>query len=835
VGFICPSSSPSDMDGYHASTLFRDRAHRQLISAQFLAIILTRLIPRAKELRSVVTCTIQLLRCSLFVAFALFGGLTSAAQGRKAGTGALLPLGSVFNSPPPNACASPYDQFYASEPGVYADWALCESGIPRQFYDYVGDFDLTPAAHAFGSGPISTVPGPLPDGESAAHVATATSWIASQDLPLNPHEGSIALWISADATPYPVTGLFLAPLGHSPVRISLGIAPGLRGETTPDLCFEAVYSTSSTAPLSLHRCHYLSDTWHRLVFTWKAPTHAEGLVALTLFVDGEAVAAGSAPAQIDNTLYVFRLFPGCCDTRRSMSLASVLIANQAWTPEQVRRDYQPDLPHIPSGGVLVTTRRLGIVHRDLLGVADFGQDISTPERRTALLTGLRAAGITTLRYAGGYGGIQADLVDWKTGAICPPLPGHPGASAHAFSDNNLDHFASSILGKMPLDVVYTVNYGTNPPACNAGGDPSSAAALVRHANNQQHLGIHHWEIGNELFSSATETDLHPDPNSGSSYAQYEPAFYRAIHADDPNAQIAVPVGGSTYGWQSGFDLPVLAHAVFDDIVWHNYPLIDPISDGSTLYYDRVAAHVHRVRGTLLKLRTELLASGHPPDAIWITEWDGEPGGNRWSRQTVGAAAPLFAASQLGEYMRAGVRLATWWTQGYPAICSSYNYDPTGNTAYSWYNCGAAALVYTGAVAARGEVPTGMRPGDLLPAARAFQLLSESDMVREGERSLATLTDPHGAPWLLAFAATHGAGVAVLLINRDRDQTHTVPIAIEGRTRGALVEQWSWGRAQYDRSRNGDWSAAPVHSTLGPWSRDCTATLPPWSIAVVIFE
>lgn len=771
--------------------------------------------------------------CGLAFGTARFQGTWCAAQDATAlssSANITLPSGSVFTPPSPNACSSPYDQFYADEPGVYADWALCESGSSRQYYDYAGDFDFTPAAHAFGSGVIEAAPGPLPNGETAAHVTTASSWIASQGLPLNSREGSLALWMSADTTPYAVTALFLAPPAADRSRLSLGIAPDAQA---PVLCFEATYATAPGPPLSLRKCGYPANTWHRLVLTWKALTPSSS--SLTLFIDGEKASTAAAPALLDSTLYRVRLFPGCCDTGRSMSLSQVLIANQAWTPVQVHRDVHPDLEPIPPGGVLVTDKPLGIVHRDILGVADRGQDISTPEMRSALLTGLRTAGITALRYAGGYGGIQADLTDWKTGAICSPLPNHPGATPRAFTANNLSHFAESILRVFPLDIVYTVNYGTNPPDCNAGGDPASAAALVRFANIQEHLAIHRWEIGNEVAAASTETDLHPDPHSGSSYVRYEPDFYHAIRAVDPDAQIAVPLGIGTYGWQSDFDLPVLALGAFDDVVWHNYPLLDPISDGSTLYYDRVAAHVHRVRGTLLKLQTELLGSNHPSDAIWITEWDGQPGGNRWSRQTVGAAAPLFVASQLGEYMRAGVRLATWWTQGYPAICSSLNYDTSGDTTYNWYNCGASALVYTGAVSSRGEVATGIRPGDLFPAARAFQLLSESGMVREGERSLDTLTDLRGASWLLGFAATHDRGYAVLLINRDRDQPHTVPIAIEDHSHGDRVERWTWGRQQYDRIRMGDWSASPVHSTAGPWRSTYTATLPPWSVTVLILE
>ena len=50
-----------------------------------------------------------------------------------------------------------------------------------------------------------------------------------------------------------------------------------------------------------------------------------------------------------------------------------------------------------------------------------------------------------------------------------------------------------------------------------------------------------------------------------------------------------------------------------------------------------------------------------------------------------------------------------------------------------------------------------------------------------------------------------------------------------------VQQWTYGRAQYDKIRQGDWSAAPVSSRHGPWSSDFTATLPPWSVNVFIFD
>jgi len=42
------------------------------------------------------------------------------------------------------------------------------------------------------------------------------------------------------------------------------------------------------------------------------------------------------------------------------------------------------------------------------------------------------------------------------------------------------------------------------------------------------------------------------------------------------------------------------------------------------------------------------------------------------------------------------------------------------------------------------------------------------------------------------------------------------------------------RGQYDRSRDGDWSAAPVQSTQGAWTNTYQATSPPWSVNVLVF-
>jgi hypothetical protein len=195
--------------------------------------------------------------------------------------------------------------------------------------------------------------------------------------------------------------------------------------------------------------------------------------------------------------------------------------------------------------------------------------------------------------------------------------------------------------------------------------------------------------------------------------------------------------------------------------------------------------------------------------------------------------PLFAAAQLAEYMQAGVQYATWWAQGMSNSCYQYYYDWTGESSYNWWDCGGPAPVYTGPLP--GELSIGLRAGDLTPVGRAFQLLSESGFVTEGEHMLQTQYDVTNAPWLMSYAASHGSSYALILINRDRDSSHIVPVKIAGQSSGSGVTQWTYGRAQYDPSQSGDWSTGPTTSSLGPWNGDFQAALPAWSVNVFIFE
>jgi hypothetical protein len=739
--------------------------------------------------------------------------------------------------PPPNACQSGYDDYYKTEPGVYAYWALCEAGANPALYDYLGEYDFDSAHCAWGNGTLTGgLPGPVKDGETALETSAASKGSkVAQNLPINRNAGTIALWINSKTVPgngFVTVPFSIAAYGaHSTISAMVTAAKG-------QLCFGGAWQNSASTSFTsitngnisdpAAKCGFAADTWHRLVLTW-----TEG--QFNIYIDGVIADSKSYSGTLDNVIYIYQLFP--VNNGITADIAKIAISNQAWSTTQVALDYWPTLPALTDGGVHVAYQYLGTIHRDVLGFADNNADLSSSTSISALKQGLQAAGVTSVRYANGFGGISADWEDWHAGSTlaCTSTVGKTQSAQNTSSKNNLDNYMANVAQPLKLHVGFTVNYATNPPLCNAPGDPvRNGADLVTYANKVKRYGVKYWEIGNEQYSPDTESDNHPNPNTGASYAEYEPAFYNAMKSVDPSISIAVPVAVGNFNWLNAWSLPVLAGASYDDVVFHNYPIYGTtVTDGTTLYQDRVAATITRSRANLLTLQTLLLNAGKRQDAIWVTEWNGDRnGGGPWSKQSMGAVMPIFATIQLAEYMRAGVQYATWWTQGTAATCTTLYYDSYGESAYSWWECGGLPLAYAGKL--WGDTSVGLQPGDITPVARAFQLLSQSGFVTENEHMLKTSIDSQNSPWLAAYAATHGKTYAAILINRDRDNSHTVPVTLPNMTSGTSVQQWTYGRAQYDATQSGNWEVGPVTSVQGAWSGSFKATLPPWSVNVLIF-
>ena len=756
--------------------------------------------------------------------------------------------GASFTVPTANACNSSYDHFYEAEPGVYAYWGLCETaatGIPF-FLDYVNRYDLNIATGAWTSGGTTIAggaPGPVADGETAAQVKTQSSFITNQDLVLNTNGGSLATWVNTDSDTN-LQGIVRLSTISGSSKVWLDVLTSGTSE-----CFVGQWTNSAgTDVYTPQACGYPTNTWHRIAMTW-----SEGNLAL--YVDGMQKGTTSYTGTLDDSAFYYSLFPQSYDNGKQMTVAKVTLSNQAWNGAQVAADYAPVFPATPAGGVLVSSTQLGTIHHDVLGVVDLRSMMTSTSLINGLKSGYTSAGITSVRYANGASGIWADLTNWNggtTGLACganlsaQATPGQTQPSVNATSLDTTDTFLPQVAQPLGLSLGYTVNYGTNPPLCNAGGDPiANGANLVQYLNETKHYGFKYFEIGNELYDSnagGLEADFHVNPAptaaSGATYAKYEPAFYSSMKTVDSTIKIGIPIGiNNIYSWIQTWSLPALASASYDAAVYHDYPITDPVTDGGTLYPERLASGVDRSLGDLRSLQTMLLNAGKSPDSIWITEWgDMSHGGSMWTLQSMGAATPMFVAMRLAEYMNVGVQYATYFAQMGDSYCNPYNIDYQSTTVYTWWkSCSGAALMYPGPYPGTvGEVNVGLNAGDLYPAGRSFQLLSQSGFVSEGEHMLKTYVDEANSPWLAAYGATHDAAYALILINRDRDTTHVVPVTLAGATSGGSVQQWTYGRAQYDQSYFGDWSAGPIKTSQGAWTGTFQATLPPWSVNVLIF-
>ena len=113
---------------------------------------------------------------------------------------------------------------------------------------------------------------------------------------------------------------------------------------------------------------------------------------MRLYVDGTLVSNAAYSGSLDNTIFVYRLFPETADNGKQMSLAKVSLSNQAWSAAQAAADYHPSFLVPPAGGVYITSQPLGVIHRDVLGYADTNADLSSAPLVSALTTGLASDG-----------------------------------------------------------------------------------------------------------------------------------------------------------------------------------------------------------------------------------------------------------------------------------------------------------------------------------------------------------------------------------------------------------------------------------------------------------
>ena len=412
------------------------------------------------------------------------------------------------------------------------------------------------------------------------------------------------------------------------------------------------------------------------------------------------------------------------------------------------------------------------------------------------------------------GGSISDQYHWATNATC--------GGAYASPGSVFDNFMADVIVPNGNEVALTVNYGSNI-ACNAGGDPAEAAAWVADVVSKGY-NVHHYTVGNEVYGS-WEYDLHVVKNDPTTYANEvgtasSGGYYQLMKAQDPTAQIGVVVEN-----QSSWDGIVLGTAKYDFVELHEY-MQAPGAESDTYLLTQAPASI---TADIKSVRSELAAAGQPADTpILLGEFNSvytNPG-----KQSVSIVNGLFTGMTFGELLNDGVPMNTWF------MAIGGGCDGGGDSAseaaslYGWQNFGSYDEVSDGwAAGGCASNSQAVPAGTVLPSGYAAQLASQFAVAGN---NMLSATVSASLPNVRAYAATQGSGFALMLFNLDESASATVTVGISNTSLTSFAATTvTYGKAQYDASQNGVWTA-PVSQSLGTAGAPISVTLPAWSMTVL---
>ena len=435
---------------------------------------------------------------------------------------------------------------------------------------------------------------------------------------------------------------------------------------------------------------------------------------------------------------------------------------------------------------------------------------------TGIVNAYQTAGIKAVRWPGGS---WSDAYNWETNTEC-------GSTANG--NDSFTNFVNDIVIPAGLDVALTADYGTGKN-CTGPGDPTEAAAWVTAALTDG-ITVSHMTVGNEEYGS-WETDLHTLKNNAATYAAATAGttgYYALVKAASPNTLVGVSVNpGNSPAW----DPTVLAGAPYDFVEYHFYPET-PGQESDTFLVQQGA---QELTAYIKTIKTELNTAGKPNTPIYVGEIGGpysSPGKQSWS-----ITQGLYAGQVLGEMMNDGVTRLTWWI-GFGNCNGTAGNDSA--SLYGWQDFGAYNVFSDGP--SDGTCPNAGALGSMSPTARAFQLFS--NVAVNGE-SVLTATVAGDTTDVVAYAATHSGGTALVLFNRNETVSEPVLITLSGQSAATTVTVITYDKAIYDLSGSptgvfpdpsgtNTW-AAPTTTNLGAQTLPLTLTLTPWSMNVVLIH
>ena len=426
--------------------------------------------------------------------------------------------------------------------------------------------------------------------------------------------------------------------------------------------------------------------------------------------------------------------------------------------------------------------------------------------QSGLAASLTQGDFTAVRWPGGS---ASDEFHWQTNTLCN--------GGYFDSNSTFDNFMQDVALPAKVDVAVTLDYGSNA-ACNAGGDPTEAAAWVSYANTQKNYGIKYWTVGNEVYGS-WEYDLHPKAHDATTYAAaVASGYYPDIKAVDPTSQVGVVVEP---GWSPAWDSTVLTQAQYDFVEYHFYAQAPGQESDSYLLTQAPQALTQGVQA----VQADLASAGHAGTPIYVGELGSvysNPG-----KQTSSITQSLFAGQVLGELLNDGVFRSTWWL-AYGG-CSDASGGNFSKSLYGLQDFGGYMLFSDGTPEYGCPNAPVIARGTPLPTVRAYQVMSQ--VAQSGEHMLGT-TLGGSSQNVRAYAMSHASGYGVVLFNLDESATASVAVSIDGLTKGSKLSLTTYGKAQYDKSKKNVW-AGPVSKTSGSWKAPFNVNLPPWSMTAVV--
>jgi|HubBroStandDraft_4_1064222.scaffolds.fasta_scaffold00006_60 hypothetical protein len=420
---------------------------------------------------------------------------------------------------------------------------------------------------------------------------------------------------------------------------------------------------------------------------------------------------------------------------------------------------------------------------------------------------LRAGGIHLVRFPGGS---ESDTYHWESGgSVC-------AGQGYVTPQSTFDHLMSGVARPLAIDIAITLDYGSNR-ACDAGGEPSEAAAWAAYAKSRDYR-VAFWTVGNEVYGS-WEYDLHEHPHDPHTYASaVRNGYYPQVKKADSRAQVGVVVDTpNDHAWN---DVVLREAQPFDFVEVHYYPQFDVDSDAFLL-----GPAIDTFARDLSGLRKEMTAAGLASTVpIYLGEYNNDAG--KEGKQSVSIVNGLFVGQMLGALMNAGVPRSTFWL----AYGSCDQNGDFSKKLYGWQHFGSEALFSDGLPAPyEGCAKTPKIPGGTpFPTARVMALMSHEIPAGSLVRRVTLSARLHH---VRAYGFAQRNGYALAIFN-DTLSSIGAQARIANAKRDVFTATLAtYGKAQYDKSKDDRW-VGPEKQNLGKTGTTIPLTLPPYSLSVL---